>query len=76
MTSVISSNFSSSPHPSQALALCQHCDMLGASAVIQPDPKQAGIIYCSICHIRFHVSTEGSRVIVLSVEKIDDRFIF
>jgi hypothetical protein len=46
--------------------------MLGASAAIQTDPELTDVIYCYICRLRFHVSTEGSRVLILSVEAMPD----
>jgi len=68
MTSPIVSGPSSDPSSARPLILCHHCEMLGASAAIQADSEMTDVIYCSICRLRFQVSTEGSRVIVLSVE--------
>jgi len=68
MSSPFSPEPSLNPFPAKSLVLCQHCEILGASAAIQPDPVLSDVIYCSICQLRFHLSTEGSKVIVLSAE--------
>jgi len=68
MTSPTGSDVSSNQSPVQPSSLCEHCEMLGASAAIQTDPEVTDVIYCLICGLRFQVSTEGSRLIVLSVE--------
>jgi hypothetical protein len=70
MTSSTGSEFSSNQSSVQRSTLCEHCEILGASAAIQTDPEFTDIIYCLICGLRFHVSTEGSRLIVLSIEAI------
>ncbi len=70
MSSPFAPESSLNPSPVKSLILCQHCEMLGASAAIQPDPELSDVIYCSICRLRFHLSTEGSRVIVISAEEM------
>jgi len=51
------------------LRLCEHCDLLGASAVISADRESNEVICCSICRVRFHFVTEGNRIVVIRVEK-------
>jgi len=72
MSSAIAPDSSLNPSTAKPLVLCQHCEMLGASAAIQSDPQLTDVFYCCICRLRFHVSTEGSRVIVLSVEAMTE----
>lgn len=72
MSSAFAPDSTLSPSTAKSLALCRHCEMLGASAAIQTDPELTDVIYCCICRLRFHVSTEGARVIVLSVEAMPD----
>jgi hypothetical protein len=50
------------------LRLCEHCDLLGVSAVISADRESNEVIYCAICQVRFHFLTEGNRVLVTQVE--------
>jgi hypothetical protein len=73
MASSTGSEFSSNQLPVQRSTLCEHCEILGASAAIQTDPEVTDVIYCLICGLRFHVSTEGSKLIVLSVEVLPAR---
>ena len=54
-----------------ALRLCVHCDLLGASAVISADRESNEMIYCSLCNVRFHFHTEGNRIIVTKVEQME-----
>lgn len=51
-----------------SLRLCEHCDLLGTSAVISADRESNDIIYCAICNLRFHFFTEGNRIVVTKVE--------
>ena len=51
-----------------SLSLCEHCDLLGVSSVIQADRESHDIIYCGVCKLRFHFLTEGNRIIVTAVE--------
>jgi hypothetical protein len=53
-----------------ALRLCEHCDLLGVSAVISADRESNEVIYCSICKVRFHFLTEGNRILVTRVEAL------
>ena len=50
------------------LRLCEHCDLLGASAVISADRESNEVICCSICKVKFHFVTEGNRILVTRVE--------
>ena len=52
------------------LHLCEHCDLLGASAVVSADRESNEVIYCSICNVRFHFVTEGNRILVTRVETL------
>jgi transcription elongation factor Elf1 len=49
--------------------LCEHCDLLGVSSVIRSDTESTDVIYCSICHLRFHFVTEADKLIVTQVQK-------
>jgi hypothetical protein len=51
-----------------ALRLCEHCDLLGVSAVMSADRELNDVIYCAICKVRFHFLTEGNRILVTRVE--------
>jgi hypothetical protein len=51
-----------------ALRLCEHCDLLGVSAMISADRESNEVICCSICRLRFHFLTEGNRIFVTKVE--------
>ena len=53
-----------------ALRLCEHCALLGVSAVISADRESNEVIYCSICNVRFHFLTEGNRILVTRVETL------
>lgn len=53
-----------------ALRLCEHCDLLGVSAVISADRELNEVIACAICEVRFHFLTEGNRIVVTRVESI------
>jgi hypothetical protein len=53
------------------LRLCEHCDLLGVSAVISADRESNEVIYCAICQVRFHFLTEGNRVLVTQVEPLE-----
>ena len=54
-----------------ALRLCEHCDLLGASAMISADRESNEVIYCAICKVRFHFLTEGNRIVVTRVEPVE-----
>jgi hypothetical protein len=54
-----------------ALRLCEHCDLLGASAVISADRESNEVIYCAICKVKFHFLTEGNRIFVTEVEPLE-----
>ena len=54
-----------------ALRLCEHCDLLGASAMISADRESNEVICCAICKVRFHFLTEGNRILVTRVEPAD-----
>ena len=54
--------------PRNVLRLCEHCDLLGASAVVSADRESNEVIYCLICKVRFHFVTEGNRILVTRVE--------
>ena len=53
-----------------ALRLCEHCDLLGVSAVISADRESNEVIDCAICKVRFHFLTEGNRIVVTRVESV------
>jgi hypothetical protein len=53
-----------------ALRLCEHCDLLGVSAVISADRKSNEKIDCAICKVSFHFLTEGNRIVVTRVESV------
>lgn len=50
------------------LRLCEHCDLLGVSAVISADRESNEVIECAICKVRFYFLTEGNRILVTRVE--------
>jgi len=52
------------------LHLCEHCNLLGVSAVISADRNLNDVICCAICNLRFHFLTEETRIIVTKVEPI------
>jgi hypothetical protein len=54
-----------------ALRLCEHCDLLGVSAVMSADRESNDVIYCTICKVRFHFLTEGNRILVTRVEPVE-----
>jgi hypothetical protein len=54
-----------------ALRLCEHCDLLGASAMISADRESNEVICCAICKVRFHFLTEGNRILVTKVEPVE-----
>jgi len=54
-----------------ALRLCEHCDLLGASAMISADRESNEVICCAICKVRFHFLTEGNRIVVTRVEPVE-----
>jgi len=54
-----------------ALRLCEHCDLLGVSAVMSADRESNEVIYCAICQVRFHFLTEGNRILVTKVEPLE-----
>jgi len=49
------------------LELCEHCSLLGVSAVIRSDMESTDVIHCSICNLSFHFVTEGDKLIVTQV---------
>jgi hypothetical protein len=53
------------------LHLCEHCNLLGVSAVISADHESNEVIYCVICKLKFYFLTEGNRVLVTKVESIE-----
>jgi hypothetical protein len=54
-----------------ALRLCEHCDLLGASAMVSADRESNEVICCAICKVRFHFLTEGNRIVVTRVEPVE-----
>jgi len=54
-----------------ALRLCEHCDLLGDSAMISADRESNEVICCAICKVRFHFLTEGNRIVVTRVEPVE-----
>lgn len=52
------------------LRLCEHCDLLGVSAVISADRESNEVICCSICNLKFHFLTEGDRIVVTKREAL------
>jgi hypothetical protein len=55
-------------NPSQPLALCVHCEMLGVSAVARPDSESPDILHCTLCKLSFHFVTEAARLIVTQIK--------
>jgi len=53
-----------------ALRLCEHCDLLGVSAVMSADRESNEVIYCAICRVKFHFLTEGNRILVTRMEPV------
>lgn len=54
-----------------ALRLCEHCDLLGVSAVVSADRESHEVIYCAICKVKFHFLTEGNRIFVTKVDPLE-----
>ena len=54
-----------------ALHLCEHCNLLGVSAVISADRNSNDVICCAICNLRFHFLTDENQIIVTKVEPIE-----
>ena len=53
------------------LRLCEHCDLLGVSAVVSADRESNDVISCAICKVKFHFLTEGDRILVTKVEPLE-----
>jgi hypothetical protein len=51
--------------------LCEHCNLLGVSAVISADRELNEVIDCAICKVKFHFRTEGNRILVTKVEPLE-----
>ena len=51
--------------------LCEHCNLLGVSAVISADRESNEVIDCAICKLKFRFYTEGNRIFVTRVEPLD-----
>lgn len=51
--------------------LCEHCNLLGVSAVISVDRELNEVIDCAICQVKFHFLTEGNRILVTRVEPLE-----
>lgn len=54
-----------------ALRLCEHCDLLGVSAVVSAGRESHEVIYCAICKVKFHFLTEGNRIFVTKVDPLE-----
>lgn len=53
------------------MRLCEHCTLLGVSAVISVDRELNEAICCAICNLKFHFLTEGNRILVTKIEPTD-----
>lgn len=51
--------------------LCEHCNLLGVSAVISADRELNEVIDCAICKVKFHFRTEGNRILVTKLEPLE-----
>jgi len=59
------------PAGHDVLRLCEHCTLLGVSAVISVDRELNEAICCAICNLKFHFLTEGNRILVTKIEPTD-----
>jgi hypothetical protein len=57
-------------HLRTGLSFCEHCNLLGVSAVISAELETQNIIYCQICALKFYFFTEGNRIIVTKIEPL------